>query len=146
MTQRDANKLWEGLPLDMSRRYANTMVFFLLILFYCHLNPLLLIVGMAGIVWQFWTEKYVLLRRHKIPEVVGPHIAMFFANSIPYCLLIWSLAVFGMTMEVSDGYQWGGIFQVILCVIWLLIPVRSILRCLSPDVQRTDREEDSFKA
>jgi len=134
MTQRDANKLWEGPVLDLGRRYANTMLFFLLILFYCHLNPVLLLVGMAGILYQYWVEKYMVLRVHKIPEVVGPHIAMFFANSIPYCILLWSLAVFGMTMEVSDGYQWGGICQVVLCVIWLMIPIRSILKCLTPNV------------
>ncbi len=108
MTQRQANELFTGPPLDMAQRYANTMVFFLLVLFYSWLNPALLLVGIFGILWQYWLEKYVLLRRHKIPEVVGPTIAMFFANSIPYCLLIWSLGVMGMTAEVSDGYNWHG--------------------------------------
>ena len=145
MTQRQANDLWTGPPLDMAQRYANTMTFFLIVLFYSFLSPILLLVGMFGIVWQYWLEKWVLLRRHKIPDVVGPTIAMFMANAVPYCLLIWSMGVFGLLAEVSDGGNWHGAWQMCLVILWLVVPFRLIIRLFSPKVERLDDESQFYE-
>ena len=144
MTQRQANELFEGPPLDMAKRYANTMVFFMMIMFYSYLSPLLLLLGVFGVLYQFWIEKWVLLRRHKVPDVVGPTIAKFFANMIAVALLIYTLGVLGMAMELSDVKQ-VPLIPLIIVVIWLLIPIRQIIRCCNKSVARSSEEKDLYE-
>jgi len=95
----------------------------MMIMFYSYLSPLLLLLGVFGVLYQFWIEKWVLLRRHKVPDVVGPTIAKFFANMIAVALLIYTLGVLGMAMELSDVKQ-VPLIPLIIVVIWLLIPIR----------------------
>ena len=140
MSQRQANALFEGPPLDMAQRFANTMLLLLLTLFYFHLLPILPLIAGLGAVWQFWIEKYVLLRRHKIPEVVGSTIALFFANSLGVIVFIWTLAVWGMTAELSDGKNFYPIIHVFFAFIYLVLPIRSILSKFVPDVEKNDTQ------
>ncbi len=60
---------------------------------------------MIGTFYAYWVEKYVLLRRNKIPEVVGSAIAKFYSNMLPFAMIIYSLAIFGMTFEVTTGWK-----------------------------------------
>jgi len=72
-------------------------------MFYSHLLPILFPIGVLGTLYAYWAEKYVLLRRNKIPEVVGSTIAKFYTNMLPIAMIIYALAIFGMTFEVTTG-------------------------------------------
>lgn len=84
LTQRQANLLVEGPPLDMAQRYANTMLLFCLTVFYTFPLPITPLFALGGTIFQYWLEKYILLRRHKIPEQMGATMAQVSSNMIPY--------------------------------------------------------------
>lgn len=89
----------------MAQRYAYTSNLFLFCLFYSHLLPILFPIGVLGTLYAYWAEKYVLLWRNKIPEVVGSTIAKFYTNMLPIAMIIYALAIFGMTFEVTTGWK-----------------------------------------
>lgn len=84
MTQRQANQLYEGPALDMAQRYANTMLMFCMCVFYVFPLPVMPLLCFGGASFQYWIEKYILLRRHKIPEQLGATMAQVFSNMIPF--------------------------------------------------------------
>jgi hypothetical protein len=63
-------------------------------IFYTPIMPIAPVIGFGGIIFGYWVDKYVLLKRHKMPETMGPTMAKFFANSIPYTLLIYAVKIF----------------------------------------------------
>jgi cellobiose-specific phosphotransferase system component IIC len=99
------------------------MLLFLLVLTYSHILPVLPLIGFFGTIYQYWIEKYVLLKRHKIPEVVGATISKFFSNMIPYALVIYSLSIFYQTMKLSDYDNYHGQYQIYVAIFLLLVPI-----------------------
>jgi len=73
------------------------------VFFYSHLLPCLFLIGAVGIFYSYWIEKYILLRRHKIPEVVGSSIAKFYSNLIPFIMVAYAFSIFIETYEVTSG-------------------------------------------
>lgn len=57
LTQRQANKLFEGPPLDMAQRYSNTMLLLTLSAFYVYILPIVPIIALCGTLFQYWIEK-----------------------------------------------------------------------------------------
>ena len=84
MTQRQANTLYEGPALDMAQRYSNTMLLLCMGVFYVFPLPIISVICLFGGIFQYWIEKWLLLRRHKIPEQIGPTMAKVFSNMIPF--------------------------------------------------------------
>ena len=111
----------------MAQRYANTMLLFLLVLFYGILNPLLYLIGMCGMLFQMMIEKYVLINRHKIPEVVGSTIPKFFANMIVPYIFICSFAHLMMMLHLSGGVQWVPTILLLFSFFFLMIPFRTMI-------------------
>ena len=87
LTQRQANDLFMGPNVDMAQRYANTALLLFLTVFYCFPLPIMPALAFFGTVFQYWLEKYLLLRRHRFPEQMGSVMAKTLSNSIPYVLL-----------------------------------------------------------
>jgi len=52
--------------------------------FYAFPLPIISVICFFGGIFQYWIEKYLLLRRHKIPEQIGPTMAEVFGNMIPF--------------------------------------------------------------
>jgi hypothetical protein len=84
MTQREANKLCEGPDSNISELYATTMLTFAMTIFYTPLIPLLPIVSLFGLIYKYWIEKYLLVRRYKLPEISSEHMALVFSDLIPF--------------------------------------------------------------
>jgi hypothetical protein len=72
ITQREANLLYENPPLDMAGRYANTNKLLFTSFFYVPILPAVAFIGFFGAFISYWVDKYLLLRRHKVPENFGP--------------------------------------------------------------------------
>jgi hypothetical protein len=56
--------LFEGPPLDLAQRYANNMKSFMVALVYAPILPAGLILCSIGILFEYWIDKALLLRRH----------------------------------------------------------------------------------
>ena len=87
LTQKQANDLFQGPNMDMAYKYANTGLLFLIVSFYTPMCPILPMIALTGIFWQYWVEKYLLLRRCWIPETMGSDMALFYGGLVSYKLL-----------------------------------------------------------
>lgn len=125
LTQRQANQLFEGPALDIAQRYANTMLLFLLIVFYSFPLPFISLFGIIGVFYQYSVEKYLLLRRHKMPEPLGPTMAMFFISSVPYVCFLYGLSILIFSDILSEGQNKVGLFVFLFTLIYLFLPVRT---------------------
>ena len=138
MTQRQANALFEGPPLDMAQRYANTMLLLCMTVFYAFPLPVMPLLTLGGSAFQYWVEKWVLLRRHKIPEQMGATMAQVFSNMIPFLCFLYGLSMFAFSDILSEGEAVIGLVAWIFTIIYLLLPVRVILQKCRSEVFRHD--------
>lgn len=75
----------------MAYKYSNTGLLFLVVSFYTPMNPLLPMVALVGIFFQYWTEKYLLLRRYSVPETMGSDMAMFYGGLVPLAMVLYGI-------------------------------------------------------
>mmetsp|Transcript_47296 Transcript_47296/g.34584 ORF Transcript_47296/g.34584 Transcript_47296/m.34584 type:complete len:123 (+) Transcript_47296:87-455(+) len=107
-------------------------------LFFTPLIPFSIILCMFSLIWGYSVEKYNLLRRHKVPEQMGPFIVTFMANLLPYMALLWSvtLILFFNTLYARyyseyTFYLLGPIIVLTISLIFVLLPIRSCInRCI----------------
>jgi hypothetical protein len=84
-------RLWEGPPLDMANRFSNTANLFLTSIFFHPILPISIPIALCGLIFSYWVDKYLLLRRHARPEQMSGLMAKFIANLLPYFAFLWSL-------------------------------------------------------
>ena len=126
MTQRQANKLFEGPPLDMAQRYADTMLLFSIVLFYAFPLPILSLLGVIGSCLQYYVEKWALLKRHKYPEQMGATMADVFSRMIPFFCLLYSLSMLVFMSELSGEINIFCLVFFFLILSYILIPITYI--------------------
>ena len=102
LTQKQANDLFEGPNINMASNYAKTGLLFLIVSFYTPILPVLPIIALVGIMFQFWIEKYLLLRRYSVPETMGWEMAKFYCSLVPYGMLLYSITNYVFLYELSD--------------------------------------------
>jgi hypothetical protein len=61
-------------------------------IFYSPLIPHSIPIALVGTIIDYWTNKYVLLRKSKMPDMFSELMATFFANFLPYVSFIWSIS------------------------------------------------------
>lgn len=70
MSQKEANKLFEGPHFDMSKEYAGLIKTMWLSAFYAPVMPFGIVISLLGIIFSYITDKYLLLRRYSRPFVL----------------------------------------------------------------------------
>jgi hypothetical protein len=75
MSQEDANTLFEGPVITMPTKYAGMIKVLLLTTFYAPALPFSMIYTIGGMTVYYWAEKYVLLRRVALPNMIGDDLA-----------------------------------------------------------------------
>lgn len=90
MTQKEANILCEGPPVDPANNISNYMNLIMTCIFYSPIVPLAIPMALVGSFFNYWTNKYMLLKRHAMPDMFSREMATFFANLVPYMALIWA--------------------------------------------------------
>jgi hypothetical protein len=85
MTQREANELYEGTDPDTANLYATTMLTVFVTVFYTPLLPIAPLISLAGVIYKYWVEKVVLLRRNKIPQMFEQQMGLMFSNLMAFC-------------------------------------------------------------
>ena len=71
----EINRIYEGTEIDLADKYAQVTKTIMLTFFYAYLLPLGVIIGILGLIVQYWIEKIMLLRRDKQPPPLGTTLA-----------------------------------------------------------------------
>jgi hypothetical protein len=92
LSQREANLLCEGTNIDVANKISNYMNMLMTCLFYSPIVPHTIPLAMVSSFLTYWTTKYNLLRKHKMPDMFSELMATFFANILPILVLVWSIS------------------------------------------------------
>ena len=128
MTQKEANKLYEGLEFDQPFLYATTMTTFFITCFFTPLIPMLPIISIIGLIYKYYVDKYLLLRRSKLPQEMAEQMAMAFSNLIPIGIFFYALGQFIFVTDLSNGGNKLPHLALWFSVLSLIIPVRLLLK------------------
>lgn len=86
--QRDMNLFSVGPNFEMIPKYALALNTIFVTLFYCSGMPILLFLGTASLFFQYWVEKYLLLRFYARPPHYNHDINTITLRVIPIALLL----------------------------------------------------------
>lgn len=140
MTQREANILCEGPQIDVANKISNFMNMVMTCMFYSPLIPQAIPLAFVSSFLTYWTTKYNLLRRHKMPDMFSELMATFFANVLPWFMLVWALSYFFFFNEAKDlarrraelmseenviGYAY---YTIVFAFICILCPIRTCIQ------------------
>jgi len=105
LTQREANLLCEGPPIDVANVISNFMNLIMTCLFYSPIIPQAVPAALLGAILIYWTTKINLLRRHKMPEMFSDLMASFFANFLPWAILAWAIGYAVFLGKIESAYH-----------------------------------------
>jgi len=126
----------------MANRFANTANLFLTSIFFTPLIPFAPIVALFGMIFAYWVDKWMLLRRHKRPEELAGFMAQFFAGLLPYFTFLYALSHFLYIRRLQkeydedpanvekigeENYVFTPLIGLIIVGVYILFPVRSII-------------------
>ena len=160
ITQREANILMEGTTTDPANAISEYMNLIMTCMFFSSIVPQAILVALFGSIISFWSLKYQLLRRDKMPEMFSAFMATFYANFLPYIVLIQTLAMFWFMKELTEAYKLekyfpkrsggpedpraAGTFAVILAIICLCCPFRTYIN-KSADAMSVLEDETKYE-
>ncbi|OMJ81749.1 hypothetical protein SteCoe_17745 [Stentor coeruleus] len=90
ITQGEANIIWENPPVDMAQRYANYMKTLMIIFVFAPIFPIGLLIGFISMTIQYWTDKYLLLRRHSRPPKLGTGLSDNMIKWMPILTILYA--------------------------------------------------------
>uniref|UniRef100_A0A0G4HT77 CSC1/OSCA1-like 7TM region domain-containing protein n=1 Tax=Chromera velia CCMP2878 TaxID=1169474 RepID=A0A0G4HT77_9ALVE len=134
MTQPMFNALHEGPDFRAPFRYSNALKHFIVAVLYLPLVPLGVIISFPGLILQFWSDKWFLLRECKRPYNQSSRMAHQALKIIRFACIFFSLFTFLFLSTAAGGAQNAtvlGLFIISISVSTavFLIPV-SFLRWL----------------
>lgn len=80
--------------MDVANNISNFINLIMTSIFYSPLIPHALPMALVGTFIYYWTYKYMLLRKHKRPEMLSGTMASFFANLLPWLIFAWSISFY----------------------------------------------------
>lgn len=103
LTQREANVLCEGPPFDVANSISNYMNLICTCIFYSPIIPQAIPAALFGTTLNYWFSKYMVLRIHKMPDIFSGLMAQFFANLMPYIILMWASSFYYFMLSSKGG-------------------------------------------
>jgi hypothetical protein len=90
-TQQEVNEAWVNPPMDISDRQVVYVRVFALALFACRLYPLVLFHAIFPLITNYWTDKYLFIRRHsRLPEL-GKKLSRATLNFMSFSLFLYNV-------------------------------------------------------
>jgi hypothetical protein len=130
LTQLEANQLMEGLPINMPNLCAGLMKTFLLSLMYAPVLPLGLVIGLVGILLQYWVNKYMLLRRHCRPVRLSDELDEVMLQFIPLGCAAYSASTCYFYYDLSTDLYLPGAIGCCVVLVYFLSPLRTLSKRL----------------
>mmetsp|Transcript_16475 Transcript_16475/g.29719 ORF Transcript_16475/g.29719 Transcript_16475/m.29719 type:complete len:747 (-) Transcript_16475:3471-5711(-) len=103
LSQTEANLLWQGPEFDLSDWYASNLKFVLIALIFCPIFPTGLLICLVSQVFQYWSSKYILLRRSARPRFLGSALSHQASRWIPVIAVLYAVAILYITDKTSDS-------------------------------------------
>jgi hypothetical protein len=145
MSQRQANLLFEGVEFMISERYAKTMLLFLLVCLFAYPIPLIPFVAFGGSIFQYMVDKYLLLRRYKLPEQMGPSTAQTFTTLLPFGCVIYStsLLYFSHLNLENKNHRILGIILLVLSTLYFFVPLTPVIKYFRKKTEEKRNAEEA---
>ncbi|CAG9310778.1 unnamed protein product [Blepharisma stoltei] len=150
LTQGEANAIFDPPQVDMAQRHANIMKTILLTFCYVTIIPEAFLISSAGIVFEYWVNKYMLITRHCRPIRLSGHLTMLMVKFIPWAVLVYSILHYSyMRLLSPDDSEPAFIWMLIVIGIMFILPLDLIIsRCNREDLKKfqqihTDKYEDA---
>lgn len=154
--------MYEGFHFDIADKLSEYLAHIMASLFFSPIIPHAIGFGLLGTFLNYWAAKIALLRFAKMPEMFSDLFIAFFANFMPYTILIWSCgflyypARFSYTVtnwrEKYDKFEgengkfqmfdesitYFPIFALFVALVCMFIPIRLCINCVVGEKQEIE--------
>jgi len=103
MNQREAHELFEGPQVDMSYKYALLIKTMLLTAFYAPAIPISILLAIVGLVFVYWVDKYILLRRAALPFALGSELTECMLEYLEWMTFMYALGNMLIVYSLEDS-------------------------------------------
>ena len=97
LTQHAVNRWFEGQYFDIAENYSYVTRTLFLCTWYASVAPLGLIFGMVGLIFNYWLDKYFLLRVTAFPQNQSEDIIKKIIVSYNLLEFLWAFVFYGLT-------------------------------------------------
>jgi len=98
--------------------------------------PIIPMIALVGIFVQYWIEKYLLLRRHKVPDSMGSAMAKFYASMVPLGMLLYAIGNYVFEQKLSDNKNTHGQYALWVMIAYYVFPIGFIINTFTLNVKR----------
>jgi hypothetical protein len=147
LTQLDAHTVFEGPEFDVAEKYAGVVKTVWLTAFYAPAIPICIPISLGGLFFQYWAEKYVLLRRSSYPLTMGSHLPKSTIVSLECTTFIYALGSLIFSVYASyftadeDYYIAPNVAAVVISFAYLVFPINYLNKFMCSMVKK--EEEDT---
>jgi hypothetical protein len=127
LTQTEANLIFEGPLMDLAKKYADTLKTLTVALAFCPVAPVCLPIALCGMVLDYWTDKYLLLRRYSRPGRVSHSLSQILTGTLPTIVLIYAASNFFFISKLNPDDSLPALITLTALGIYYFVPIE-ILR------------------
>lgn len=131
LSQREANSLFEGPPVDMPQRYAGFLKTYLLTVFYAPVLPISFAFCLFAITLGYWVDKAMLLRVNARPARLGSALNSSMQAFIPLGCVLYSASTVFFFYDYGVKQWAAGLAGCCISLAVLCFPTGSVARALS---------------
>lgn len=144
-TQRRMNQLHEGESLNASYLYASTMLLLMICAFYAALIPYLPIVCLFGSFFQYYFQKWTVIRFYKVPERIDGFIESSMRSMFPLVIFLYALGQFIFINRLSDHSNQTCFIVLMIALLYMILPSRVTFAYFWNDEKVNENEEDTYE-
>lgn len=124
LTQQEANDICEYPRHEIERSYADIMTMMYVTIFYSTVVPLGQIIGIVGLIFYYWVEKYIVLRRKTIKKTLSVHLSLEMTEYLEMIILIYSISSILFKYQLGFDIEAVSIITATFGCLYTLLPVQ----------------------
>jgi hypothetical protein len=133
LNQAEANLIWEGPEVDMAQRYANLMKTLIVTLAYAPILPMGILISLAGLIFEYWIEKYLLIRRHKTPARLSGALAEAMGACVSWAILIYAIMNYVFMVELNKDDSLAALVWMIIVIGYFVLPINWLTKAFDKE-------------
>lgn len=126
LNQAEANLIWEGPEVDMAQRYANLMKTLIVTLAYAPILPMGILISLAGVIFEYWVDKFLLIRRHKTPARLSGALAEAMGACVSWAILIYAIMNYVFMAELNEDDSLAAFVWMIIVIGYFVLPINRL--------------------